>query len=83
MTEFEESEMNSSRIYGAILCGGIILASILFLIGVFQKNYWAVAIPVTLGFLGILGLGFWVGWTILTIKIDVPAPEGTQESTAD
>ena len=83
MIEFKENQMNSSRIYGGLLCGGIILATIFFLIGIFQKNYWAIAIPVMLGFLGILCLGFWVGWTIMTIKIDVPAPEATQESTTD
>jgi hypothetical protein len=27
------------------------------------------------GFLGVLGMGFWIGWTILTIKTTPPAPE--------
>jgi hypothetical protein len=30
---------------------------------------------VAIGFLGVLGLGFWIGWTILTIKTTPPAPE--------
>jgi hypothetical protein len=71
---------NSSRFYGALLCGGISLVIIVFLIGIFQKNYWALAIPVMLGFLSVMSLGFWVGWTILTIKIDVPTAEETQET---
>ena len=75
--------MNSSRIYGGLLCGGIILVFIFFLAGVFQQNYWALAIPVMLGFLGVLGLGFWVGWTILTIRIDAPAPGSAQGRTQD
>jgi hypothetical protein len=26
------------------------------------------AIPLMAGFLGVLAMGFWIGWTILTIK---------------
>ena len=74
---------NSSRIYGTLLCVGIVFVAVVFLIGIFQKNYWAIAIPVMLGFLTVLGLGFWVGWTIMTIRIDIPAPDETQESKDD
>ena len=74
---------NTSRIYGALLCVGICFVIVVFLIGIFQKNYWALAIPVMLGFLSVLSLGFWVGWTIMTIKVDIPAPDETQDSTSD
>ena len=75
--------MNSSRFFGALLCVGIVLVAVLFLMGIFQNNYWALAIPVMLGFLSILSLGFWIGWTIMTIKIDIPAPEPNHGSTKD
>jgi len=58
-----------------MLCLAIVVAALVFLWGVFNQSYWALAIPVTIGFLGILGLGFWIGWTILTIKTTPPAPE--------
>lgn len=66
---------DSSRFWGAMLCLAITVVAIVFLWGIFVRNYWALAIPVMIGFLGILGLGFWIGWTILTIKTTPPAPE--------
>jgi len=51
-----------------------------FAVGLFSaivadNAYYAVAVP--LGFLAliILGTGFWIGWTILTIKVAPPMPE--------
>ena len=67
--------MDTSRFWGAVLCLVIAVVAIIFLWGVSVQSYWALAIPVLIGFLGILGLGFWIGWTILTIKTTPPAPE--------
>lgn len=70
-----EKRMNKySRIQGLILCLGTFLAAILFLIGVFTRNWWALAIPVAIGFIWLLGLGFWIGWTLLTIQV-TPQPD--------
>jgi cobalamin biosynthesis protein CobD/CbiB len=66
---------DSSRFWGAVLCLVITFVAVVFLWGVLAQNYWALAIPVMAGVLGILGLGFWIGWTILTIKTTPPAPE--------
>ncbi len=45
----------------------------------FQKiaaeTYYAVAVPVGMVTIGILSTGFWVGMTILTIKVAPPMPE--------
>lgn len=59
-----------SRIQGLLLCLGTAAAAILFLAGIIHKSYWALAIPVIIGFLWLLGLGFWIGWTLLTIKVE-------------
>jgi len=59
-----------SRIQGLALCLGTFLAALLFLFGIFARNWWALAIPVAIGFLWLLGLGFWIGWTLLTIKVE-------------
>lgn len=69
------SMKDTSRLWGGILCLGILGVAIVFLWGISVQNYWALAIPVAVGFLGILGLGFWIGWTILTIRTTPPTPE--------
>jgi SAM-dependent methyltransferase len=61
-----------SRVQGLLLCGGTVLGAVLFLIGVAFQSYWALAIPVAVGFLWLLGLGFWIGWTLLTIDVEPP-----------
>lgn len=66
---------DTSRVWGALLCTAIVIAGILFIWGISLQSYWAVAVPVIVGFLGVLGLGFWIGWTILTIKTTSPTPE--------
>lgn len=74
---------DTSRIWGGILCLAIIVVAIVFLWGVSLQNYWALAIPVIIGFLGIMALGFWIGWTILTIKTSPPASESTLQPPAE
>jgi len=61
---------NYSRIQGLLICLGMVIAAFLFLYGIFLKSYWALAIPVSIGFLWLLGLGFWIGWNIMTIKVE-------------
>ncbi|MDI6753459.1 MAG: hypothetical protein QME78_03585 [Thermodesulfobacteriota bacterium] len=73
---------DTSRVWGALLCLAILGVAIFFLWGISVQSYWALAIPVLIGFLGILTLGFWIGWTILTIKTSPPAPESTIEPKA-
>jgi len=53
----------------------ILIVAVVFLLGIAARSYWALAIPVAVGFLGVLAMGFWIGWTILTIRTAPPAPE--------
>ena len=71
---------DTSRVWGGFLCTAILVVAISFLWGISVQSYWALAIPVIIGFLGILALGFWIGWTILTIKTTPPAPEPSTDS---
>lgn len=42
---------------------------------VIESAYHALAVPASLLVLAMLGTGFWIGWTILTIKVAPPMPE--------
>lgn len=78
---------DSSRTQGALLCTGVALLGLLFLVGVLSKSYWALAIPVAALVFFVLGLSFWVGWTIYTIRVEPepappPAPAVSSEERA-
>lgn len=40
-----------------------------------SSSFYTISIPIGLVSLMFLGTGFWVGWTILTIKVAPPMPE--------
>ena len=60
----------SSRVIGGLVCLGSLLAVALFLYGLAIKSYWAIALPVAVLLLFVLGLVFWIGWTILTVPVE-------------
>jgi len=66
---------DTSRVGGGLFCAALVILAVIFLWGISAQSYWALAIPVLIGFLGVLAMGFWIGWTILTIKTTPPAPE--------
>ena len=67
---------DSSRTQGALICGGVGFVALLFVIGLLRSSYLAIAIPVAALTLFVLGLAFWVGWTIATIRVEPePAPD--------
>jgi hypothetical protein len=66
---------DSSRVQGGLLCAGVVLDALMFLVGVLSQSYWALALPVAALVFFVLGLTFWVGWTIATIRVEPdPAP---------
>ena len=73
--------MQKSRVVGGLICLIMVAAGFAFVWGIVVESYWAVAIPVIIGFLGMLALGFWIGWTMAVTKIE-PPPEATEESTS-
>jgi hypothetical protein len=74
---------DTSRVWGGLLCVAIVIVALVFLWGISLQSYWALALPVMAGFLGVLAMGFWIGWTILTIKTAPPAPETTSPSSGE
>ena len=65
---------DASRSQGWAITGGAIFLGLLFLAGILQQSYWAIAIPVAaLVFFG-LGLVAWVGHTIATVRVEPETP---------
>ncbi len=65
---------------------GAVLAGALFLAGLAAQSYWAIAIPVALAVLFVLGLVVWIGWTIATVQTEasgdpLPAQGGPGSAT--
>ena len=56
--------MNRSKAIGVILSLVAIVAAALFIWGIAVQSYWAVAIPVAIGFIAVMALLFWIGWTM-------------------
>ncbi|MBI2304425.1 MAG: hypothetical protein HYU86_06720 [Chloroflexi bacterium] len=73
--------MDKSRLGGALICIGTVVAAVLFVWGLWYQSYWAVAIPVIIGFGAILALGFWIGWTMMVTETEIPAPQPTEKTT--
>ena len=77
---------DSSRTQGGLICVGVGIVAAWFLLGLLQKSYWALAIPVAILVLFVLGLTFWVGYTIATIRVEPfegdepPSGEGGADS---
>lgn len=64
-----------SQVYGIAICAVSAIAGIVFLIGVLRKSYWALAMPVIVGFLGALYVAFWIGRALVTTPLEPPAQE--------
>jgi hypothetical protein len=79
----------SSRTQGLLICAGAAIAGVVFLAGLLAKAWWAVAIPVGALLALVLGLTFWVGWTIATVQVepesdpDAPAEGGASSEEGD
>lgn len=73
---------DSSRAQGGLICAGVVVVGLIFLLGVLSGSYWALAIPVAVLVFFVLGLTFWVGWTIATIRVEPEQAEPTPASPA-
>ena len=77
---------DSSRTQGGLICVAVVILAALFLLGLLQQSYWALALPVAIVVFFALGLTFWVGYTIATIKVepyeDAPPPPADAEANS-
>ena len=63
---------DSSRTQGGLICVAVVVLAAVFLLGLLQQSYWALALPVAVLVFFVLGLTFWVGYTIATIQAEPP-----------
>ena len=68
---------DSSRAQGGLICVGVVVVGLIFLLGLFSHSYWAIALPVAVLVGFVLGLTFWVGWTIATIRVETDEPDAS------
>ena len=78
---------DSSRAQGGLICVGAVIVGVIFLLGLVNGAWWAVAIPVGILLAFVLGLTFWVGWTIATVAVeaepDPSTPSAETEAASD
>jgi hypothetical protein len=60
---------DSSRAQGLAICATSIGLALVFGLGLLSGAWWAVAIPVALLIAFVLGLTFWVGYTLATVAV--------------
>ncbi len=71
---------DSTRAQGGLICAAVIALGLSFLVGLLRASYWALAVPVAVAVAFVLGLSFWVGWTIATIRVE---PEDADEERGE
>ncbi len=64
-----------SHFYGLIICAITVMTGATFLGGIMRRSYWALALPVTGGFLGALYVAFWIGRALIATPIEPPADD--------
>jgi hypothetical protein len=78
----EGDELAASRALGALLCIAAVVVAVAHIWFGYIKGprpSLAFALPVTVGLLIVLGLGFWLGWIMATTKEISPAAMTTPE----
>lgn len=73
----------TSRNQGWAITGAAGVAALLFVIGILNGSYVALAIPVAIVTLFALGLVAWVGYTIATIQVEADATPEVLATDAD
>jgi hypothetical protein len=64
-----------SHTAGMIICAISAVTGLVFLMGVLKRSYMALALPVTIFFLGALYISFWIGRALITTPIEPPSDD--------
>jgi hypothetical protein len=76
--------MSKDQALGMLLFLVCVIIAIMYTVGLFLPifegfRFWIVAIPVFIGFIAILAIGAWIGWTMATTPPPKPIEEVTSE----
>jgi len=76
--------MNKDKALGFLIFLACTVIAILYAVGLFLPyfegfRFWVIATPVLVGFVAILGIGAWIGWTMAT----TPPPKPIEEMTSE
>jgi len=81
-------KLSASRALGALLCVACVVIAVLHIaVGYFglwggERPSLAFALPITVGILVVVGLGFWLGWIMATTR-EVSPPEVESKEKED
>ncbi len=67
--------VDRTRLTGALLMALMVMQALLFLAGALRRSYAALALPVGVIVAVTSVLGFWVGWTLLSMEDDLTGLE--------
>jgi len=81
--EADHYEGRHARRVALGICAVSVALAGAFLLGVAQRSYWALAIPVGAAVLGLCAMVFWIGWAIVTQRRSLPEPDAAAESGAE
>ena len=75
--------MDKARLGGFLICVVAVAVLVAFYVGLLTSGwgFWTIAIPVAIGFTLVMVLGLWIGWTMLSTKVELPPAEEEEETT--
>jgi len=76
--------MSKDQALGLLIFIACVIIAIAYTVGLFLPvfegfRFWIVAVPVFIGFVAILAIGAWIGWTMAT----TPPPKPIEELTSE
>ena len=81
--EAEPYDARFARQGGRAICLTSALLALLFVVGVWRESYWALAVPVAVAVLGLLGMVFHIGWAIVGQRTTLPGEHAEGGSEAE
>jgi len=87
--------VSKDQAIGGVICLVCVLVAVFYIVGLFgydllikpwlnigsfaDVRFWLIAVPVLVGFVAILAIGAWIGWTMATTLPPKPIEEITTE----
>ena len=78
--------MDKARLGGLLICILAVAVLVLFYFGIVKGDGWwryAIGVPVAGGVSLVMLLGIWIGWTMLSTKVELPPAEEEEEEIAE